>query len=123
MKPKPHLVLEMCIKQGIDWGWTRAHKHFVNPPENILKEEIEERYFAMRFMSGLIWRMTMRNRIRCRKCGDIIESKTRHDYVTCKCGAVAVDGGSSYIRRIGNPADMEELEEWPKDPKDMCGNE
>jgi hypothetical protein len=41
MKPKPHLVLEMCIKQGIDWGWTRAHKHFINPPENILKEEIE----------------------------------------------------------------------------------
>jgi hypothetical protein len=56
----------------------------------------------------------MRNRIRCRKCGDIIESKTRHDYVTCKCGAVAVDGGSSYIRRIGNPADMEELERREK---------
>jgi len=32
----------MCIKQGIDWGWTRAHKHFVNPPENIIKEEIED---------------------------------------------------------------------------------
>ena len=27
------------------------------------------------------------------------------------------------IRRIGNPADIEELEEWPKDPKDMCNNE
>jgi hypothetical protein len=66
---------------------------------------------------------TMRNRIRCRKCGDIIESKTRHDYVTCKCGAVAVDGGSSYLKRTGDPADIEELEEWPKDPKDMCGNE
>jgi hypothetical protein len=65
----------------------------------------------------------MRNRIRCRKCGDIIESKTRHDYVTCKCGAVAVDGGSSYLKRTGNSEDIEELEEWPKDPKDMCGNE
>jgi hypothetical protein len=65
----------------------------------------------------------MRNRVKCRKCGDIIESKTRHDYVTCKCGAVAVDGGSSYMRRTGSPADIEELEEWPKDSKDMCGNE
>ena len=41
MKPKADLVLEMCIKQGIDWGWTRAHKHFVNPPEHVFKEEIE----------------------------------------------------------------------------------
>ena len=41
MKPKAHLVLEMCIKNGIDYGWIRAHKHFVHPPENILKEEIE----------------------------------------------------------------------------------
>jgi hypothetical protein len=42
MKPKSHLVLEMCIKQGIDWGWTRAHKHFTHPPANIIKEEIED---------------------------------------------------------------------------------
>jgi hypothetical protein len=31
----------MCVKNGIDYGWVRAHKHFVHPPENILKEEIE----------------------------------------------------------------------------------
>lgn len=42
MKPKPHLVLEMCIKNGIDRGWTRAHKHFETPPENIIKQETEE---------------------------------------------------------------------------------
>jgi len=41
MKPKEHLVLEMCVKNGIDWGWNRAHKYFEHPPENILKEEIE----------------------------------------------------------------------------------
>lgn len=42
MKPKSHLVLEMCIKQGIDRGWTRAHKHFETPPENMIKQETEE---------------------------------------------------------------------------------
>jgi hypothetical protein len=42
MKPKPHLVLEMCIKNGIDRGWTRAHKHFETPPENMIKQETEE---------------------------------------------------------------------------------
>ena len=44
----------------------------------------------------------MSNKIKCKKCGDIIESKTRHDFVSCKCGAVAVDGGDSYLRRTGN---------------------
>lgn len=39
------------------------------------------------------------NAIKCKKCGDIIESKHVHDYVTCKCGAVSVDGGHEYLRR------------------------
>jgi hypothetical protein len=63
------------------------------------------------------------NRIKCRKCGEIIESKYTHDYVACGCGAVAVDGGSSYLKRTGNLDDIIELEEFVKDPKDMCGNE
>ena len=33
------------------------------------------------------------NKIKCKKCGDIIESTHRHDLKICKCGAVAVDGG------------------------------
>ena len=39
------------------------------------------------------------NKIRCKRCGDIIESKTVHDFKFCKCGAVAVDGGKEYLRR------------------------
>lgn len=41
----------------------------------------------------------IRNAIQCKKCGDIIESKSRHDYVTCSCGACSVDGGKDYLRR------------------------
>ena len=33
------------------------------------------------------------NKIKCKKCGDVIESKSVHDSKCCKCGAVAVDGG------------------------------
>lgn len=40
-----------------------------------------------------------KNAIRCKKCGDIIESKGTHDYVSCSCGACAVDGGYEYLRR------------------------
>ena len=43
MKPKPHPVLEMCIKNGIDYGWMRAHKHTDTPPEDLIKQEIEVR--------------------------------------------------------------------------------
>ena len=40
-----------------------------------------------------------RNAIRCNACGEEIESRHRHDYVICKCGACAVDGGHDYLRR------------------------
>ena len=33
------------------------------------------------------------NKIKCKKCGDIIESISTNDYKRCSCGAVAVDGG------------------------------
>lgn len=49
------------------------------------------------------------NKIRCQKCGDVIESTHRHDFKFCKCGAVAVDGGKDYLRRCGNREDWEEL--------------
>ena len=41
----------------------------------------------------------IRNAIQCNNCGDIIESTYRHEYVECKCGACAVDGGHDYFRR------------------------
>ena len=51
----------------------------------------------------------VRNAIRCKKCNDIIQSNSRHDFKSCQCGAVAVDGGLDYLRRIGNQEDWEEL--------------
>jgi len=44
-------------------------------------------------------RKIIKNAIQCKLCGDIIESTDRHQYVTCKCGACAVDGGHDYLRR------------------------
>ena len=51
------------------------------------------------------------NKIKCKNCGDVIESKYTHDFKMCKCGAVGVDGGRAYLRRLGNPDDWEELSE------------
>lgn len=55
------------------------------------------------------------NKIRCRKCGEIIESVSVHDFKFCKCGAVAVDGGHEYLRRCGSLENFEELSEFESD--------
>lgn len=39
------------------------------------------------------------NKIKCNICGDIIESKSIHDYKKCSCGRVSVDGGKEYMKR------------------------
>ena len=53
------------------------------------------------------------NKIKCRHCGDIIESKTVYQCRTCTCARCAVDGGLEYARRIGaRSIDYEELSEY-----------
>lgn len=39
------------------------------------------------------------NKIKCKICGDVIESKSVHDYKKCSCGRVSVDGGQEYLKR------------------------
>jgi len=49
------------------------------------------------------------NKIQCRHCNDIIESVHRHNFKSCSCGKVSVDGGKDYLRRLfpegSNPED------------------
>ena len=39
------------------------------------------------------------NKIQCKHCCEIIESKHVHDLVKCKCETCSVDGGHDYLRR------------------------
>ena len=39
-------------------------------------------------------------KIKCLICGDIIESKSIHQLVSCKCGSCYIDGGK-YYNHIG----------------------
>ena len=53
------------------------------------------------------------NKIRCKKCGDTIESKYTHDFKWCSCHSVAVDGGLSYMKRCYTDYDLiEDLSEY-----------
>jgi hypothetical protein len=38
-------------------------------------------------------RRNVRNRAKCKLCGDILESFHRTDYVQCSCGEIGIDGG------------------------------
>jgi len=53
--------------------------------------------------------MIVQNAVNCLSCGDLIVSKHRHDFVTCTCGAISVDGGQEYLRRIGDFANAVDL--------------
>lgn len=38
------------------------------------------------------------NRVRCKKCNDIISSSYRHDFRNCACNSIFTDGGTDYQR-------------------------
>ena len=52
-----------------------------------------------------------KNKCKCKKCGDIIESRHRHDFVRCSCGSIFTEGGLDYIRRGGALEDIEDITE------------
>ena len=67
----------------------------------------------------------IKNAARCRKCGDVIESKHVHDFVWCKCGQIFVDGGHEYLRRGFKDSkddfeDLSEFEEIPESEEEVC---
>jgi hypothetical protein len=48
----------------------------------------------------------------CILCGDIMESKHRHDFVTCKCGESFLDGGDDYMRGTMTTYPIAKEYEW-----------
>lgn len=57
-------------------------------------------------------RRLTRNAARCLRCKAVVESRHVHEFTRCPCGAVAVDGGLDYLRRVGDHALMEDLSEY-----------
>jgi len=46
---------------------------------------------------------------RCPQCKEVIVSLHVHDFRTCGCGVLSIDGGQEYCRLVGN-VDFENLE-------------
>lgn len=54
----------------------------------------------------------IKNSIRCKKCGDVIESNKINDLHKCSCGACSIDGGLMYPRiYAANHDDYDNLSE------------
>lgn len=51
----------------------------------------------------------VKNSAMCLKCKEVLVSRTRHDFVTCKCGAVSIDGGLDYRRVLAKESDYKSL--------------
>lgn len=49
----------------------------------------------------------LQNKAQCLICGQVIESTHVHDYVTCSCGNLSVDGGNYYLKRS-----IKKMNEW-----------
>ncbi len=63
-------------------------------------------------------RKIVKNAARCLNCGEVIESKSVHDWVCCSCfhksdgqTGIFVDGGLEYVRCGGHPEYFEDLSE------------
>lgn len=48
-------------------------------------------------------------KLRCKKCGDIIEGDEKSTFITCKCRAIYIDETPYYTRVGGNSEDVEEV--------------
>ena len=54
----------------------------------------------------------IKNQWKCLYCGDVIESKHQHHFISCKCGESSCDGGTSYIRLVGDLDTMQDMSEY-----------
>lgn len=96
---------EHCWDPVSDKQYTLCTKHYdlfrtTNDYQYICSKQSSPEY---RNLLG-IWDIYA-NAIECKKCGSIAISTNWHHMAWCKCWACATDGGSYYLRRLGNPED------------------
>jgi len=53
----------------------------------------------------------LKNKARCLRCQEVIESKSQHDIQQCKCNAIFIDGGQHYWRYGGDMTYFERIRE------------
>lgn len=57
------------------------------------------------------------NSAKCLRCGDVLVSEHRHDFATCSCGNLSIDGGPEYLKRCCH--DLNQFQELSRDPAEV----
>lgn len=82
---------------------------------NLISPDPKQSYTAKTFEEKRV--PLRRNRAKCLGCDEMVESASRHDYRSCSCGNLHVDGGLDYIKRsYGDKGWIELSEGWEDDP-------
>ena len=75
-------------------------------------------------MTNKLTKKLTKNRWKCLYCNDIIENKHQYHFISCKCGKSSIDGGTEYIRLIGDlnmiECMSEYVEVWEDGDKIRC---
>jgi hypothetical protein len=65
------------------------HRENNPPPKEAAPKEPDKKIMNVRNRHTQF----INNKAKCKVCGDIIESKSLHDYRACSCGEISIDGG------------------------------
>ena len=95
-------IIDKLYEKGLLMVWQPME---TAPKEWYWEYGQQDRATRRKFNTGDI----LENAARCKKCGEYVRSNHQHDFVSCACGSVHVDGGSWYARRLGNPDDYEDI--------------
>lgn len=78
---------------------TKKKAEHYAPPEYSIEERKKDNYGRYRL-----------NRAKCLLCKQVMVSTHRHDFVTCECGNLSVEGGSWYLKRcFTNPDSWKDM--------------
>ena len=50
-------------------------------------------------------------KIKCKKCGDIVEGDKKGTLILCSCKSIGIDETKWYTRLLGDPKDYEEIKQ------------
>ena len=71
----------------------------------------------------MIVQVCTRNAVRCKKCEAIIDSVRGHDFVTCPCKSVSIDGGIGRNASIRTLWPSGSMDDWVEDLREYVQDE
>lgn len=78
----------------LSWPLFFNGKHMYRELDGEIKIDPDDYYYNLNDYA------IIRHSVKCLSCDDIIESTHRHDFQTCSCGSVSIDGGYDYMKTL-----------------------